>query len=57
MRQFLKENSDVADTIEHKIRENAGILSSEMMTPPDLEAGDNPEDENEDNTLQLQAGE
>ena len=57
VRQFLKENSDVADTIEHKIRENAGILSSEMMTPPDLEAGDNPEDENEDNTLQLQAGE
>ena len=57
VRQFLKENSDVADTIEHKIRENAGILSSEMMTPPDLESGDNPEDGNEDNTLQLQAGE
>ena len=57
VRQFLKENSDVADTIEHKIRENAGILSSEMMTPPDLEAAGNPEDENEDNTLQLQAGE
>ncbi|MEE2746504.1 MAG: recombinase RecA [Pseudomonadota bacterium] len=34
VRQFLKENIEIADIIEHKIRENAGILSSEMITPP-----------------------
>jgi len=30
-KNFLKENTDVADDIEHKIRENAGILSDAML--------------------------
>ena len=30
-RQFLKENPDIAKAIEQKIRENAGLLSSNMM--------------------------
>ena len=55
VRQFLRENFDVANAIEHKIRENAGILSSEMMTPP--ESGDEPGDGSGDDVLKLQAGE
>ena len=43
-RQFLKDNPDVAQTIEFKIRENAGLLAGEMMTPPETGA----EDENGD---------
>ena len=31
VRQFLRENMDVANSIEHKIRESAGILSSEKV--------------------------
>ena len=37
VRTFLKENPQMADEIEHKIRENAGIISNEMMTPPETE--------------------
>ena len=35
---FLKENSVVADTIEHKVRENAGLVASAMLEGPDAGA-------------------
>jgi len=35
VRQFLKENPEIAGDIERRIRENAGILASDMMTPPE----------------------
>ncbi len=38
-RVFLKDNPEVAATIEFKIRENAGLLAGEMMTPPETEGG------------------
>ncbi|NQV55502.1 MAG: DNA recombination/repair protein RecA, partial [Rhodospirillales bacterium] len=34
VRQFLKDNPDIAEDIERRIRENAGLLSSGMMTAP-----------------------
>ena len=55
VRQFLRENMDVANSIEHKIRESAGILSSEMMTPSDLVTSPDSEIENGDEELQLQS--
>ena len=51
VRQYLRENSDVADAIEHKIRENAGILSSEMITPLELKAGENQEEGEEGESI------
>jgi recombination protein RecA len=36
---FLKENPVVADTIEHKVRENAGLVASAMLEGPDADAG------------------
>ena len=35
----------MADEIEHKIRENAGIISNEMMTPPEATSADVESDE------------
>ncbi len=46
-RQFLKDNADVANAIEMKIRENAGILSGSMMSPPEDTSAANDEDEEE----------
>lgn len=57
VRKFLRENMDVANSIEHKIRESAGILSSEMMTPSDLVTAPDLENENGDEALQLQSEE
>ena len=57
VRQFLRENMDVANSIEHKIRESAGILSSEMMTPSDLVTGPDLENEKGDEALQLESEE
>ena len=57
VRQFLRENMDVANSIEHKIRESAGILSSEMMTPSDWVTAPDLENENGDEALQLQSEE
>ncbi len=46
VRQFLKDNPEIANSIEHKIRENAGILSSEMMeVPAETAAADDDEAE------------
>jgi len=33
-KSFLRENSEIADDIEHKIRQNAGLISEEMMVGP-----------------------
>ena len=38
-RQFLKDNPDIAEGIERSIRENAGLLSSDMMTGPETGEG------------------
>ena len=58
MRTFLKENPQIADEIEHKIRENAGIISNEMMTPPEASSVDVDSDEglNGEDSVELQAG-
>jgi recombination protein RecA len=34
VRNFLKENPEMADEIEQKIRQNAGLLAGEMIAPP-----------------------
>ncbi|MAI10552.1 MAG: recombinase RecA [Rhodospirillaceae bacterium TMED167] len=59
VRTFLKENPQMADEIEHKIRENAGIISNEMMIPPETAVADTDGDEeqNGEDTVELQAGE
>lgn len=36
-RQFLLDNSDIADEIEKKVRANAGLIADEMLTGPDSE--------------------
>jgi recombination protein RecA len=44
-REFLKANPEIADTIERRIRENAGLLASAMITGPEEDAeGTEPED-------------
>ncbi|MBT3883619.1 MAG: recombinase RecA, partial [Rhodospirillaceae bacterium] len=43
VRQFLKDNPDIADSIERQVRQSAGLLSTEMMTTP--ESGGDGEDE------------
>ncbi len=59
VRTFLKENRQIADEIEHKIRENAGIISNEMMTPSEASSVDVGSDEglNGEDSVELQAGE
>ncbi|MDG2032556.1 MAG: recombinase RecA [Rhodospirillales bacterium] len=59
VRTFLKENPQMADEIEHKIRENAGIISNEMMIPPETAVADadGGEEQNGEDTVELQAGE
>ncbi len=57
---FLKENPDMAEEIERKIRENAGLLATDMITTPETDEDDG-EKEGEENvvaeTPDLQAGE
>lgn len=36
-RQFLLDNSDIADEIEKKVRANAGLIADEMLTGPDAD--------------------
>ena len=59
VRTFLKENPQMADEIEHKIRENAGIISNEMMTPQEATSADVESDKEGkgESTVELQAGE
>ena len=44
-RQFLKDNPDIADAIERRIRENAGLLAGDMMDPPKADAEVDSDDE------------
>ena len=37
-KQFLREHSDLAGTIEAKIRANAGLVASAMMGTPEADA-------------------
>ena len=37
---FLRENPDMADEIEHKIREQAGLITEAMITDPSMADGD-----------------
>ena len=57
---FLKENPDMAEEIERKIRENAGLLATDTITTPETDEDDG-EKEGEENvvaeTPDLQAGE
>jgi recombination protein RecA len=41
-KQFLKDNPDMAQTLEAAIRENAGLVQSQMMDSPLTESGDQP---------------
>ena len=58
VRTFLRENPQIADEIEHKIRENAGIIANEMMTPPEASsvAVDSDDGLNGEDSVELQAG-
>jgi recombination protein RecA len=42
VRAFLGEHPEVADAIEHAVRENAGLIAGDMINPPeaDAEAGE-----------------
>ncbi|MBV9552039.1 MAG: recombinase RecA [Alphaproteobacteria bacterium] len=42
-KQYLKENDDVADQIEHEIRSNAGLVADAMMAAPGEMAADGDE--------------
>ena len=60
VKTFLKENPDMAEEIERKIRENAGLLATDMITTPETDEDDG-EKEGEENvvaeTPDLQDGE
>jgi recombination protein RecA len=47
-KRFLRDNPEVADAIEQKIRENAGLLSDAMLDGTAVGAGDESEDVAED---------
>ncbi|WP_019959612.1 recombinase RecA [Woodsholea maritima] len=48
-RKFLLDNPDIADTIEAKVRKNAGLLAEEMLTGP--EEGDDIEGQDDEAAL------
>jgi recombination protein RecA len=52
VKKFLKENPDMAEEIERKIRENAGLVAGEMITPP--ESNDDEADEAEDDNGEIE---
>ncbi len=39
-KQFLRDNPEIATSIENKIRANAGIVSEAMITGPETEAAE-----------------
>ena len=60
VKTFLKENPDMAEEIERKIRENAGLLATDMITTPETDEDDGEEGGKENvvaETPDLQAGE
>ena len=56
VKNFLKENPEMAEEIEHKIRENAGLLAGEMITPPNEEKKED-DDKNPADDLELETSE
>ena len=56
VKNFLKENPEMAEEIEHKIRENAGLLAGEMITPPNEEKKEDDE-KNPADDLELETSE
>jgi recombination protein RecA len=56
VKNFLKENPEMAEEIEHKIRENAGLLTGEMITSPNEDKTENDNKSSEDD-LELQTSE
>ena len=56
VKNFLKENPEMAKEIEHKIRENAGLLAGEMITPPNEEKKEDDE-KNPADDLELETSE
>ena len=39
-KEFLKENTEIADTIERRVRENAGLISEQMLEGSPNESDD-----------------
>jgi recombination protein RecA len=56
VKNFLKENPEMAKEIEHKIRENAGLLAGEMITPPN-EGKKEDDEKNPGDDLELETSE
>jgi recombination protein RecA len=56
VKNFLKEHPEMAEEIEHKIRENAGLLTGEMITPPNEDKIEK-DDKSPEEGLELQASE
>jgi len=56
VKSFLKENPAMAEEIEHKIRENAGLLDGEIITPPNEGKMEN-DAKNSEEDLELQTSE
>jgi recombination protein RecA len=56
VKNFLKENPEMAEEIEHKIRKNAGLLAGEMITSPNEDKTENDNKSSEDD-LELQTSE
>ena len=56
VKNFLKENPEMAKEIEHKIRENAGLLAGEMITPPN-EGKKEDDEKNPADDLELETSE
>ena len=56
VKNFLKENPEMAKEIEHKIRENAGLLKGEMTTSPNEDKTENDDKSSEDD-IEIQTSE
>ena len=56
VKNFLKENPEMAEEIEYKIRENAGLLAGEMITPPN-EGKKEDDEKNPADDLELETSE
>ncbi len=56
VKNFLKENPEMAAEIERKIRENAGLLAEEMISPPQVNK-DDADEEGSEESIDLPAGE
>jgi recombination protein RecA len=55
VKKFLKENPDMAEEIERKIRENAGLLAGDMITPPESNDDEAEDDDGEIEVAEVEA--